>query len=457
MAQWECIVCGLIYDEKDGWPDDGIPPGTKWADVPDDWSCPDCGVGKEDFELVPGTDNDAETQDESEASASAAPSYPIIVIGSGLAAYGLANAIRKVDADQPITLITRDGGENYSKPMISTGFTKKFEPEQLATQPADAMSDNLNITVRTRTTVAALDTAASQVVLETGERLDYASLVLTLGAELIRPPMGGDAADDVMGVNDLDDYRRFRETLDANGSGKVAVIGAGLIGCEFSNDLLNGGFSVEAVDPMDYCLPTLLPETAGRAVQRALEEKGATFHFGPLATDVNRTKTGYSVALNNGHTIEADAVLSAVGVRPRTQLAADAGIDCGRGIKTDRYLRTNINNVYAIGDCAEVEGHVLVYVAPLMAAARALAATLTGTPTEVVYPAMPVTIKTPACPVCVSPVPKDAAGEWTIEGDAPDIKALFHNPEGALLGFALTGQAVKERMPLAKQLPAILQ
>ena len=47
MAQWECIVCGLIYDEKDGWPDDGIPPGTKWADVPDDWSCPDCGVGKE--------------------------------------------------------------------------------------------------------------------------------------------------------------------------------------------------------------------------------------------------------------------------------------------------------------------------------------------------------------------------------------------------------------------------
>ena len=457
MAQWECIVCGLIYDEKDGWPDDGIPPGTKWADVPDDWSCPDCGVGKEDFELVPGTDNDAETQDESEASASAAPSYPIIVIGSGLAAYGLANAIRKVDADQPITLITRDGGENYSKPMISTGFTKKFEPEQLATQTADAMSDNLNITVRTRTTVAALDTAASQVVLETGERLDYASLVLTLGAELIRPPMGGDAADDVMGVNDLDDYRRFRETLDANGSGKVAVIGAGLIGCEFSNDLLNGGFSVEAVDPMAYCLPTLLPETAGRAVQRALEEKGATFHFGPLATEVNRTQTGYSVALNNGHTIEADAVLSAVGVRPRTQLAADAGIDCGRGIKTDRYLRTNINNVYAIGDCAEVEGHVLVYVAPLMAAARALAATLTGTPTEVVYPAMPVTIKTPACPVCVSPVPKDAAGEWTIEGDAPDIKALFHNPEGELLGFALTGQAVKERMPLAKQLPAILQ
>jgi rubredoxin-NAD+ reductase len=80
-----------------------------------------------------------------------------------------------------------------------------------------------------------------------------------------------------------------------------------LIGCEFANDLLNGGFSVEAVDPMGWCLPTLLPEPSGRAVQAALEEKGATFHFGPLATEVNRSETGYVVSLNNGETIEADA------------------------------------------------------------------------------------------------------------------------------------------------------
>ena len=57
MARWECIVCGLIYDEKEGWPEDGIAPGTKWEDVPDDWTCPDCGVGKEDFELIPGSDD----------------------------------------------------------------------------------------------------------------------------------------------------------------------------------------------------------------------------------------------------------------------------------------------------------------------------------------------------------------------------------------------------------------
>ena len=58
MARWECIVCGLIYDEKEGWPEDGIAPGTKWEDVPDDWTCPDCGVGKEDFELIPGSQDE---------------------------------------------------------------------------------------------------------------------------------------------------------------------------------------------------------------------------------------------------------------------------------------------------------------------------------------------------------------------------------------------------------------
>ena len=74
MAQWECIVCGLIYDEKEGWPEDGIPAGTKWADVPDDWTCPDCGVGKDDFELIAGTE-DASDQ-VADAPATVAPSPP---------------------------------------------------------------------------------------------------------------------------------------------------------------------------------------------------------------------------------------------------------------------------------------------------------------------------------------------------------------------------------------------
>ena len=458
MARWECIVCGLIYDEKEGWPEDGIAPGTKWEDVPADWTCPDCGVGKEDFELIPGSDADDMPAEEAGPEGSAdAPARSVVVIGSGLAGYGLVRELRRKDESVAITVLTSDGGEGYSKPMISTGYTKDLNADKLAAQSAEELAEQLNVTVRTRTRVAGIDTQAQVVTIEGGEVLPYSELVLALGAELIRPPIGGDAADEVLGVNDLDDYRRFQELIAAKGAKKVAIIGAGLIGCEFANDLLNGGFTVEAVDPMGWCLPTLLPERSGRAVQAALEEKGATFHFGPLATKVNRAGEGYVVSLNNGQTIAADAVLCAVGVRPRTALATEAGIEVNRGIVTDRLLRTSAPNVYAMGDCAEVAGHVLVYVAPLMVGARALAATLAGDPTEVSYPAMPVAIKTPACPVVVSPPPRDAQGDWYFEGEAPDIKALFRSGAGDLLGFALTGQAVKERMTLAKELPPILE
>lgn len=458
MARWECIVCGLIYDEKEGWPEDGIAPGTKWEDVPEDWTCPDCGVGKADFELIPGSDADDSPAEAGEFDATAvASARHVVVIGSGLAGYGLVRELRRKDEGVAITVLTSDGGEGYSKPMISTGYTKDLDPDRLAAQSASELAEQLNVTVRIRTKVSSIDTAQQQVILEGGESLPYSELVLALGAELIRPPIGGDAAGDVLGVNDLDDYRRFRDLLAAKGAKKIAIIGAGLIGCEFTNDLLNGGFSVEAVDPLGWCLPTLLPERSGRAVQAALEEKGATFHFGPLATEVNRAGESYVVSLNNGQTIEADAVLCAVGVRPRSALAAEAGIEVNRGIVTDRHLRTSAANVFAMGDCAEVAGHVLVYVAPLMAAARALAATLAGEPTAVSYPAMPVAIKTPACPIVVSPPAKDAQGDWHFEGEAPDIKALFRSEAGDLLGFALTGQAVKERMALSKELPPILE
>ena len=109
-----------------------------------------------------------------------------------------------------------------------------------------------------------------------------------------------------------------------------------------------------------------------------------------------------------------------------------------------------------MGDCAEVDGHVLVYVAPLMAAAKALGKTLAGEPTQVSYGAMPVTIKTPACPVVVAPVAQGADGEWTVVADGSNVNAQFRDSGGKLLGFALTGEAIKEKILLQKELPPIL-
>ena len=455
MSRWECIVCGLVYDEKEGWPDDGIAPGTRWEDVPEDWLCPDCGVGKEDFELLEESPVD-DTPHHEEPVVDRVHA-PVVILGTGLAGYGLAKEFRKHDQDTPLILITSDDGRSYSKPMLSTGFTKDMSADDLAQLDAGGMGRMLKASVWTMTKVASIDTANQLVkVGDAQTAVHYGKLVLALGADVIRPPIEGDALDKVYSVNDLLDYDDFRTAMAKNAVSKVCLIGAGLIGCEYTNDLINGGFETETVDPLGYCLPTLLPEPAGRAVQAGLEAKGAKFHFGPLVTSVNNAGEGVSVSLNNGETITADLVVSAVGVRPRVDLAQASGIETNRGIVTNRLLETSAPNVYAMGDCAEVNGHVLVYVAPLMAQARALAKTLSGEPTEVSYPAMPVTIKTPACPVTVAPPPQGASGEWSFEIDGNNVKGEFRDPAGQLLGFALTGEATRHKMTLQKELPAIM-
>jgi rubredoxin---NAD+ reductase len=145
-----------------------------------------------------------------------------------------------------------------------------------------------------------------------------------------------------------------------------------------------------------------------------------------------------------------------VGLRPRIQLAQAAGLDVNRGIKVDRFLKTSADNVYALGDCAEVEGHVLLFVLPLMSCARALAKTLAGEATAVAYPPMPVAIKTPVCPVITAPPALGAEGKWEVEVDGSNVTARFVNSSGQLLGFALTGEATKQKMLLQKQLPDLL-
>ncbi len=458
MRKWECIVCGLIYDEAKGWPDDGIAPGTRWEDVPEDWLCPDCGVGKEDFELLEEPADETAADD---AVSEASPPAPVVIIGTGLAGYGLAREFRKHDAESPLLLITEDDGRAYSKPMLSTGYTKVTDADALTQNDATTMAANLNAEVWTMTRVLNIDTARKVLqVAEREQEVPYRDLVLATGASVIQPPLGGDALDRVYSVNDLMDYDEFRKAMSRLSVKRVAIIGAGLIGCEFSNDLLNGGYEIDVIDPMAYCLPTLLPEPCGRAVQAGLEAKGARFHFGPLVTEVNYPTTGEQdkvlVTLSDGQQLEADIVVSAVGVRPRLDLAESAGLQTNRGIVADRLLKTSADNVYAMGDCAEVEGHVLVYVAPLMAAARALGKTLAGESTPVTYPAMPVTIKTPACPTVVAPPARDADGEWTFTEDALSVRGEFRNGAGDLLGFALTGDATKDKISLQKQLPPIL-
>jgi len=381
---------------------------------------------------------------------------PVIIVGSGLAGYTVAREFRKHDKTTQIIMITQDNGDFYSKPMLSNAFAQKKTPEQLVSSPAATMVEQINMTLLAGAKLNGIDLAKRQVDTSLG-RYDYSRLVLALGADAVRLPFGGDAADEILSVNDLGDYAHFRKKVSS--AKRVVVIGAGLIGCEFANDLLAAGIAPTVVDPMSHPLTALLPESAGFAVKSALQAAGVEWRFGTTVQAVNHADGSdgadgaYRVALADGSVVATDLVLSAVGLRPRTALAREAGLTVNRGIVVDSLGKTSNEDVYALGDCAEYEGAVLPYVLPIMTAARAIAQTLAGTPTAIAFPHMPVSVKTPAHPVSVHRAQVGVAGTWEIAvSEDAGLKLLFTDETGKLHGFVLTGARTVERAAIVKLL-----
>ncbi|SEP39746.1 NAD(P)/FAD-dependent oxidoreductase [Nitrosovibrio sp. Nv6] len=380
---------------------------------------------------------------------------PVIIIGSGLAGYTVAREFRKLDVETPILIISADHGGFYSKPMLSNALATGKTPASILNASAEKMAEQLKMTIRSYSRVTAIDPTSRTVTLHDGEKLSYSKLVLAMGADPIRLPLEGEGVKDILSVNDLDDYQRLRDALE--GKKDVTILGAGLIGCEFANDLTMAGYRVRVIDISTQPLGRLLPPAGGAFMQRRLEAAGVVFHLGAATQFVERIHESLRLTLADGETIQTDIVLSAVGLRSRTALAEAAGIAVNRGITVNRSLQTRYEDIYALGDCAEVEGRVLPFVMPIMHAARGLAATLAQTLTPIRYPAMPVLVKTPSCPAVVSPPDTSMQGEWLVEEDENGVKALFKSVEDKLLGYALLGMSTKEKNALAAHLPAVME
>jgi rubredoxin-NAD+ reductase len=379
--------------------------------------------------------------------------HPLTIIGTGLAGYTVARELRKLDPNCSLRLITVDDGHFYSKPMLSNAFSQHKTSEMLITTPVEQMAEQLQAEILIHTFVTQLEPQWHR--LKVNEKsLDYSQLVLACGAKPILTPCTG-ATEKILFINSLSEYRYLRTALQT--AKHVTIIGSGLIGCEFANDLQDGGFSVTVVSKAAYPLNRLVPTPVGQLLQQVLQERGVTWLFGKTIKHITQIASErYQLILSDNQMMETDIVISAIGLRPRVELAAAAGLTVKEGIVVNRYLQTNVPDVYALGDCAQIEGLVLLYVMPLMNAARALAKTLVGQTTAVNYPAMPVVVKTPACPIVVSPPPNTVKGQWHIETQGQDIRGLFYTTTQQLAGFVLTGKLITEKMTWLKQLPALL-
>jgi rubredoxin-NAD+ reductase len=394
-------------------------------------------------------------------------SQPLIIVGAGLAGWTTAREFRKLDTATPVLLVTADSGDFYAKPSLSNAFAQGRLPAQLVSTPAAKMANTLNVTLLAHTRVEAIDTAARTLNVRSAaglQSLAYRDLVLATGAQAIRVPVQGDAADAVMSINSLDDFAVFHARLQAGAQTpgrpqrQVLIMGAGLIGCEFANDLAQAGVRVRVVDPGLRPLAALLPPEASAALQKALEALGVQFDFDCTVRAVDHAAGQLQVTLATGETVPADAVLSAVGLRADTALAQAAGLLVDRAIVVNTFLQTSAAHIYALGDCAQyasapsllsMHGSTLPYVMPIMSAARALAATLAGSPTALVFSLMPVSVKTPALPLVVAAAQAGLAGCWAGAGEG-----IWHwlDDAGLPRGFVLAGAQTSQRMAQAKLL-----
>jgi rubredoxin---NAD+ reductase len=369
----------------------------------------------------------------------------IVVIGSGLAGFGVLRELRRLSPDAKLTMVTLEDGHFYSKPALSTALAKDKTAETLVTSNAEKMIAQLKLDARIGREAESID-RKGKALCTTGGPILYDKLVLAMGATPFRPEIDGDAAHRAISVNQLEHYAYFREQLPDNS--RVLIMGSGLVGTEFANDLITNGYQVTVVDLLPLPLAQLLPPAVGDAVRDALASEGVEWHLGRKLVAINYKgdAPGYIATLDDGTNIEADVVLSAVGLRPSVSLAHEAGIDVGIGIKVNQYGQTSDPDIYAIGDCAEYQHGVSAYVTPIMAAARGIAPSALGTPTEIRFPPLAVQVKTTVFPINLLPPTRGCIGEWHMtESDASGEKHLFIDDGGVVRGYVLTRDKTEQR------------
>lgn len=372
-----------------------------------------------------------------------------------MAAYSLARELRRQAPEAELLIVTRDAGDVYAKPLLSNAIASGKEAAELVSASAVQMAEALDLRVLTHTRMLRIDRAAGAIETTAG-RFGYDRLVLAVGADPVRLPLGGTAAEEVISINHIADYAALRRRLAEAGEGaRVGIIGAGLIGCELADDLLSGGYRVTLIDSGPRPLAALAPIALSDALVVAWRGHRLDLRMRRAVVAAHRSGGALALELDDGGRVEADVVVSAVGLRPSMDLAAAAGLRTARGIVIDTYGRTSDPAIYALGDCAEYAvgaGTVLPFVAPMLTAARAIAKTLSGWPTEIDVKPEPVLVKTPSCKLALLPPPQGTAGEWRHLTAGGRVTARFYDTEGVVRGFGISAPTVQLRQALIAEL-----
>lgn len=400
--QFICHACGWIYDEAEGDADSGLAPGTRFEDIPEDWACPLCGVTKADFSPYEAPSLEAlRARAESAAGqvvASGRGTPGVLIVGAGRAGWQMAEALRALDAQLPITLVSACAGDVYDKPLLSVAMARGLPAEALVKERGADAARRLGVRLLADTHAIHINRAQRQLRTTRGT-LRYGELILAHGAQAALP--AGLPAALCWRINHLGAYQKLRAAL-GDAPKDVLIIGAGLIGSELANDLALGGHRITLLDVQAAPLARWPEEQAGGPLLAAWQGLPIRFLGCATVNAVVRDAQGrYRVDTACGQQIEADQVIVCSGLQTPPRLARSAGLAWQGGIAVDAAtLRTSDPHIHALGDCISVNGQVSRFIEPIARQARTIAAAIAGgeaVPYE--HRAAPVRVKTSSQPL----------------------------------------------------------
>jgi len=273
-----------------------------------------------------------------------------VIVGAGMAGGKAAETLREEGFEGRVVLLGGEPERPYERPPLSKDYLRaESERAGVYLQEDAGWYDEHDVELRPSTHVESLDVAARAVVLAGGERIDYDALLLTTGAEPKRPPIPGTDLDAVHVLRTLEDSDVLRGVLDAGG--RLVVVGAGWIGSEVSASARERGMDVALVEPQSVPLEGVLGPELGAFYRDVHADHGVQLHLGTGVEAIEGDGRAERVRTSDGTVLDCTAVLLAVGVAPRTQLAEDV-LDVDNGILVDASLRASADGVFAAGDVA---------------------------------------------------------------------------------------------------------
>ena len=289
-------------------------------------------------------------------------SKKVLIIGGVAGGASCAARLRRLDEHAEIVMFERGpyiSFANCGLPYYIGGVIDKRE--KLLLQTPESFNAQFNVDVRINSEVLSIDREAKTVKVESGGRKyteSYDALVLSPGSSPAAPPIPGADNEKVMQLWTIPDMDKIMAAVKDNGAKSAVVVGGGFIGIEMAENLTHAGLSVTIVDIMDQVMPNLDFDMA-QVVHKNLTENGVKLALGRGVKAFEEDPDGFAVVTEKGR-IPADLVILSVGVKPNSQLAGECGLKLGsrKGIIVDEYLRTEDENIYAVGDAVEVKNFV---------------------------------------------------------------------------------------------------